>query len=193
MRARDSGRVEGTPEVVRPEQAERPLSLAELNTTWDLESDRGQDRTRTGRSYVSFQRSPALARLGNGLYRAMILTQTGVGELPERVVDAEASGFLSGFMGATSGVVDVRSMVWVRGPTIGRNSRWSSIEYNHEGQSVKLFSVVFQAGDSLAVVATIGHQSRARLQDSVSLATDVAELLVGRDSPDIVVPRARGT
>ena len=114
-------------------------------------------------------------------------------QIPLFAVDATLVAFQEGFLSEMAGIVDRSSMVWVKGPDVGRRSKWSSIEYSAaDGVPTKVYSVVFIEDRSLAIVSTLATQGGARLQDTASLARDVADRLTGRDNLELPSMRTFG-
>ena len=108
---------------------------------------------------ISYERDNAKSRDRTGLHRVLIAHETVDKPIPLLAVDASLIGFQEAFMGTVRGTVDTRSMVYVNGPSIGRRSKWSSIEYTAaDGVPTKVYSVVFLEDRSLAVVVTMATQ-----------------------------------
>jgi len=169
------------------------VSLADLSWGWSREED-GVEHEGESAYRISYERDNASSRARTGLHRVLIGQLTLNQPIPLWAVDASLIGFQESFMGSARGTVDTRSMVYVNGPSIGRRSKWSSIEYTAaDGVPTKVYSVTFLESRSLAVVATIATQSTARLQDTVSLAQDVADRLSGRDTLELPTMRTFGT
>ncbi len=169
------------------------VSLADLSWGWNREEG-GFDREGESTRMVSYQRDDATSKNRSGLHRVWIAQSTIDSSIPRIAVDFVLVGFQELFLGELRGTIDTRAMVYVNGPSIGRRSKWSSIEYTAaDGVPTKVFSVVFLEGHSLAAVSTVSTQGTARLLDIASLAQDVADRLSGRDSLELPVMRTTGT
>ena len=161
------------------------VSLADLSWGWSREEG-GFEQNGESAALISYERDNAQSRERRGLHRVMIAQVTRTQPIPLWAVDANLVGFHEGFLGQVSGTVDTRAMVWVNGPDVGRRSKWSSIEFiAADGVPTKAYSVVFLEDRSIAIVATIATQGGARLQDTASLAQEVADRLSGRDTLDL--------
>jgi hypothetical protein len=169
------------------------VSLADLNWGWSRAED-GFELNGESAYLISYERDNATSRSRTGLHRVLIAQETVNQPIPPLAVEANLIGFQEAFMGAVRGTIDQRTMVYVNGPSIGRRSKWTSIEYTAaDGVPTKLYSVVFLESRSLAVVATMATQGSARLQDTASLAQDVADRLSGRDTLELPAMRTFGT
>jgi len=141
----------------------------------------------------SYEREDASSKDRSGLHRVVIAHATVNKPIPAYAVDVELIVFQELFMGQIRGTVDTRTMVYVNGPSVGRRSKWTSIEYvAADGVPTKVFSVVFLESQSLVVVMTMATQSGARLQDAATLAQDVAYRLSGHDTLDLPVMKTTG-
>jgi hypothetical protein len=163
--------------------------------TWGWSREEGSfDEDGESARLISYERDNATSKDRTGLHRVLIAHETVDRPIPLLAVDASLIGFQEAFMGTVRGTVDTRSMVYVNGPSIGRRSKWSSIEYTAaDGVPTKVYSVVFLEDKSLAVVVTMATQSGARLQDTATLAQDVADRLSGRDTLELPSMRTFGT
>jgi hypothetical protein len=169
------------------------MSLADLSWGWSREED-GIEYEGESASRIWYERENATSRSRTGLHRVIIGQVTLNQQIPLWAVDASLIGFQESFMGSVRGTVDTRSMVYVNGPSIGRRSKWTSIEFTAaDGVPTKIYSVTFLESRSLAVVATMATQGNARLQDTASLAQDVADRLSGRDTLELPAMRTFGT
>jgi len=167
-------------------------TLNDLTWGWSRD-DGGFEQDGESVRFVSYERDNAQAKDRRGLHRVMIAQATVKQQIPLFAVDATLVGFQEAFLGETAGIVDRRSMVWVKGPDVGRRSKWSSIEYTAaDGVPTKVYSVVFIEDRSLAIVSTLATQGTARLQDTASLAQDVADRLTGRDNLELPSMRTFG-
>lgn len=169
------------------------VSLADLSWGWNREEG-GFDRDGESTRMVSYERDNATSRNRSGLHRVWIAQTTLDSPIPPIAVDFVLVGFQELFLGEIRGIVDTRAMVYVNGPSIGRRSKWSSIEYTAaDGVPTKVYSVVFLESSSLAAVSTVSTQGGARLLDTASLAQDVAGRLSGHDTLELPVMRTTGT
>jgi hypothetical protein len=179
--------------AAQPSEGAPAMSLADLSWGWSREED-GIDFEGESATRVSYEPDNATSRNRTGMHRVLIGQVTLNQNIPLLAVDASLVGFQQSFMDSVAGTVDMRSMTYVNGPAIGRRSKWSSIEFTAaDGVPTKLFSVTFLESRSLAVVATMSTQSSARLQDTASLAQDVADRLSGRDTLELPTMRTFGT
>lgn len=175
-----------------PSDAGTDISLADL-WDWEREANRLEARGFSA-SLISYERDPSYARSGNGLFRVLIANTELNRDIPRRAVDIELISFIEGALGATRGLSDTRSLVYVRGPSVGDYERWISMEYATEAGPSKLLGVAFLEGRNLALVATLAGQSRARLADTASLAQEVAFRLAMGEGLDLPpAARVRGT
>jgi hypothetical protein len=169
------------------------ISLADLSWGWSR-AEGGFEQGGESAALIAYERDNATAKSRSGLHRVWIAQVTLNSPIPLVAVDASLIGFQEAFMGEIRGTVDTRSMVYVNGPSIGRRSKWTSIEYvSADGVPTKVYSVVFLESRSLAVVSTTATQTAARLQDTASLASDVADRLSGRDTLELPAMRTFGT
>jgi hypothetical protein len=168
-----------------------PLSLDDVQLTWQIEDE--EDASDEGASYhvTKYTRDLASTHTGTGLYKAMIMVFTADKGLPKQLDEVRLRGFLESYIETSRGLVDIRSAGNVRGPAVGRNYWWSGIQYRSEGELWQLYGVTFVSGNSVAVVATVAQQTKARLPDTYSLARDVAAQLDRSVAPS--APRQRST
>ncbi len=168
------------------------VSLTDLTWGWSREEGAFEEDGESA-ALISYERDNAQSKDRRGLHRVMISQVTVKRPIPPIAVDVVLVGYQEAFLGEISGVVDRRSMVWVNGPDVGRRSKWSSIEFTSvDGVPTKVYSVVFLEDRSLAIVATVATQGTARLQDTASLARDVADRLSGRDTLELPAMRTFG-
>lgn len=169
------------------------VSLADLSWGWNRDED-GYSAEGISARRVVYERDNAGSRARDGLFQVTISHATIDETLPLWSVDYLLAGFQEALMSQMRSTIDTRSMVNVQGPYVGRRSKWSSVEFTSaDGVPTKLFSVVFLEGKSIAVVATTSTRSAARLQDTASLAQDVADRLSGRDTLELPVMKTFGT
>ena len=181
----------GSSSAASAEQAPA-VSLNDLTWGWSREEGAFAEDGESA-ALISYERENARSKDRRGLHRVMIAQLTVKQPIPPLAVDVFLVGFHEAFLGEVSGVVDRRSMVWVNGPDVGRRSKWSSIEFTAtDGVPTKVYSVVFLEDRSLAIVATVATQGSARLQDTASIAHDVADRLSGRDTLELPAMRTFG-
>jgi hypothetical protein len=168
------------------------VSLADLSWGWSREEGAFEEGGESA-ALIRYERDNAASKSRNGLHRVVIAHETVNRPIPLVAVDVSLIGFQEALMGAIRGTVDTRTMVYVNGPNIGRRSKWSSIEFTAaDGVPTKVYSVVFLEDRSLAVVTTIATQGTARLQDTATIAQDVADRLAGRDTLELPVMKTTG-